>query len=73
MRKDISPRWDVSPERDTFQSAFTIFQLVCISISSSYVTFIVYLFFFFNFNFELPISILTAQFYKMNCTFLHNG
>ena len=58
---------NISSELDTFHPR----QPACLFLSSD-VTFIVYLFFCFYFKFELLISIRTAKFYEMNCTFSSN-
>ena len=75
-----SPRWDVSPEWGTFHPTFRweIYptwvgyfssQLVCMPISKWRCYFHCLLIFCFYFKFELLISIHTAKFYKINCTF----
>ena len=84
MRWNTSPRWDVSPEWGTFHPAFTwekyptwvryfSSQLACMPIFKQRCYFHCLLIFCFYFKFELLISIHTAKFYKMNCTFSHNN
>ena len=84
MRWNTSTRWDVSPEWGTFHPAFTwekyptwvryfSSQLACMPIFKQRCYFHCLLIFCFYFKFELLISIHTAKFYKMNCTFSRNN
>ena len=84
MRWNTSPRWDVSPEWGTFHLAFTwekyptlvryfSSQLAYMPIFKQQCYFHCLLVFRFYFKFELLISIHTAKFFKMSCTFSRNN